>query len=80
VINKFYETGLSFKAAEAMARLWARAFYDSEWNDEDASKVAISLDLEYCHAQLVLGMTDAYVKATKLEDKIYRTSMDSWDH
>ena len=65
VIYKFYETGLSFKAAESMAILWAKAFGESEWDDKDVVKVAQALELDWDEYHLIMNHREAYFESKK---------------
>lgn len=78
-IYKFYETGLSYKCAEAMAKLWAEA-YVHDTADTNAATIAQTLGFEYAEALLLLGKTDEYIEATRLDQKMFaRYDADSFD-
>lgn len=69
-VYKFYETGLSYKAAEAMAKLWAEAYaYDP--SDANAATIAQVFGFEHAEALLLLGKTDEYIEETRLEEKLF---------
>ena len=67
----FYETGLSWSAAESMARLWAKEFDESEWHDDDVCNIATKLKLEDYHAFAILGKQKDFVEAKKLNVYTY---------
>ena len=63
-VSKFYEGQISWLAAEALARLWAKAIKENEWHDEDARLIAVKLDLEVKDALAVLGDRKAFKNET----------------
>jgi hypothetical protein len=60
VIYKFYEGRMSFKAAEAMAVLWARSFEHNEWADPMTTAIAEKLQLDWQECYLILGNRKKY--------------------
>ena len=68
VIYRFYEGRLSYKAAEAMAIIWANAFQYHEWSDPHVTEVATKLELDWKESYLILGQRDKYFKEMENKD------------
>lgn len=68
VIYRFYEGKLSYKAAEAMAIIWAKRFQEWEWNCEEVLKIARIMDLDWKESHLILGQREQYFKKMEGND------------
>lgn len=71
-VGKFYETfKLSWSSCESMAKLWANAFNENEWNDIHVSKIADDLNLETFDAHAIIGNREYLQKIIKEKDSTW---------
>lgn len=71
-VGKFYENfGLSWSSCESLAKLWANAFNENEWENFDVTKIANDLDLESFDAHAILGDKRYLEKIIKEKDSTW---------
>jgi len=61
-ICKFYENGLSWSVAEAMAKMWAKNMCYYEWDNPEVVTIAKKLDLDWIDAYAILGDRENFKK------------------
>ncbi len=66
-VSKFYSCGVSYKTAEALAKLWAQAFVEHEWEDKNAAHISSELGLEWKEAYAILGEREKLRKIIETE-------------